>query len=82
MLSVQSRDGIAYAVASVHLARAVFDRFRAYLVGESDGVPKDADWAAAISGIDGETLRALARRMAASRTMISVSSARVSVNEV
>ena len=50
-----------------------FDRFRAYLVGESDGVPKDADWAAAISGIDGETLRALARRMAASRTMISVS---------
>ena len=50
-----------------------FDRFRAYLVGESDGVPKDADWAAAISGIDGETLLALARRMAASRTMISVS---------
>ena len=26
LLSVQSRDGIAYAVASVHLARAVFDR--------------------------------------------------------
>ena len=50
-----------------------FDRFRAYLVGESDGVPKDADWAEAISSIDAETLRALARRMAASRTMISLS---------
>ncbi len=50
-----------------------FDRFCAYLLGESDGVPKDADWAAAISSIDANTLRALARRMAASRTMISVS---------
>jgi len=26
LLSVQSRDGVAYAVASVHLARSVFDR--------------------------------------------------------
>ncbi len=50
-----------------------FDRFRVYLTGESDGVPKNADWAAAISGIDAETLRGLARRMANSRTMISVS---------
>jgi biotin/methionine sulfoxide reductase len=50
-----------------------FDRFRAYLTGETDGVAKDADWAAAISGIDAETLRALARRMAATRTMISMS---------
>ena len=50
-----------------------FDRFRAYLTGEADGVAKDSDWAAAISGIDGDTLRALARRMAATRTMISLS---------
>jgi biotin/methionine sulfoxide reductase len=50
-----------------------FDRFRAYLTGETDGVAKDADWAAAISGIDADTIRALARRMAAMRTMISMS---------
>ncbi|MDA0664140.1 MAG: molybdopterin guanine dinucleotide-containing S/N-oxide reductase [Proteobacteria bacterium] len=50
-----------------------FDRFHAYLTGAADGVAKDADWAAAISGIDAGTLRALARRMAATRTMVSMS---------
>jgi biotin/methionine sulfoxide reductase len=50
-----------------------FDRFQAYLTGEADGVAKDADWAAAISGIDAGTMRALARRMAATRTMVSMS---------
>ena len=49
------------------------DIFRAYVMGESDGVAKDADWAASISGIDADVLRDLARRMAANRTMISVS---------
>ncbi len=59
--------------------RAFLDRYcvgfapvAAYLAGEPDGQPKDADWAAAISGIDAATIRALARRMAAARTMISV----------
>lgn len=47
--------------------------FLAYLTGESDGVPKDADWAAAISGLDSEDLRHLSRQMAASRTMLNVS---------
>ena len=50
-----------------------FGRFHDYLTGQSDGVAKDADWAAAISGIDAGTLRGLARRMAACRTMISMS---------
>lgn len=50
-----------------------FDKFLPYLMGDSDGQPKDADWAAAISGLDGETLRSLARRMAGSRTMITAS---------
>ncbi|MEE2970229.1 MAG: molybdopterin guanine dinucleotide-containing S/N-oxide reductase [Pseudomonadota bacterium] len=50
-----------------------FDRFRAYLFGEADGEPKDADWAAAISELDPEFIRDLARRMASKRTMISVS---------
>ena len=50
-----------------------FERVRAYVMGESDGQPKDADWAAAITGIPADTIRALARRMAANRTMISAS---------
>ncbi|BBK35210.1 dimethylsulfoxide reductase [Allostella sp. ATCC 35155] len=49
-----------------------FERFRPYLMGETDGQPKDAGWAAGISGLDAETIRGLARRMAARRTMISV----------
>ena len=50
-----------------------FERFHPYLLGEADGQPKDADWAAAISGLDADTLRALARRMAAKRTMLCLS---------
>jgi biotin/methionine sulfoxide reductase len=49
-----------------------FDRVRPYLLGEADGVAKDAGWAAAICGIDAGTIRDLARRMAATRTMIAV----------
>ena len=50
-----------------------YETFRAYLMGEADDEKKDADWAARISEIDAETIRGLARRMAAARTMISVS---------
>ena len=50
-----------------------FDRFAAYLLGEVDGRAKDAGWAAPITGIDAETIRALARRMARSRTLITAS---------
>jgi len=49
-----------------------FERFEPYLTGESDGVPKDADWAGAITGLPGEAIRSLARRMAAQRTMITL----------
>lgn len=49
-----------------------FERFRDYLLGQGDGVAKSADWAAAISEVPAEALRALARRMAKSRTFISV----------
>src|SRR6266852_1910090 len=34
--------------------------YRAYLLGETDGVPKTPEWAAAITGVPAETLRALA----------------------
>ena len=50
-----------------------FERFRPYLLGETDGQPKSADWAAEICALPAETIRALARRMAANRTLISVS---------
>ncbi len=50
-----------------------FERFEAYLLGKTDGRAKDADWAAPITGIESETIRALARRMARSRTLITAS---------
>jgi len=50
-----------------------YERFEAYLLGKTDGIAKDADWAGSICGIRAETIRALARRMARSRTLISVS---------
>lgn len=50
-----------------------YERFRAYLLGESDGVRKDANWAARITGIGANTIQTLARRMAGGRCLISVS---------
>ena len=50
-----------------------FDAFEPYLTGASDGTPKTAEWAAAISGLEADTIRNLARRMAAGRTMIATS---------
>jgi len=50
-----------------------FERFREYLVGDKDGVPKDAEWAERISSIAASEIRALARRMAAARTLVTVS---------
>ncbi len=49
-----------------------FEKFLPYLLGQSDGQPKDAHWAAEQTGLEAEAIRALARRMAAGRTMISV----------
>jgi len=50
-----------------------FEKFLPYLMGETDGQPKDADWAADICGLSPDTLRTLARRMAATRTLITTS---------
>jgi biotin/methionine sulfoxide reductase len=48
-----------------------FERVLPYLTGATDNQPKDADWAAEITGISAETIRSLARRMAATRTLVT-----------
>lgn len=50
-----------------------FERFADYLTGATDGIPKDAAWAAPLTEVPADTIRALARRMARSKTVISVS---------
>jgi biotin/methionine sulfoxide reductase len=50
-----------------------FERVQRYVMGESDGQPKNAEWAAAICGVPADTIRSLARRMAATRSMVSAS---------
>ena len=50
-----------------------FERFRPYLMGESDGQPKSPEWAARFAESTAETIRALARRMASTRTLITLS---------
>ncbi|ORL29946.1 molybdopterin oxidoreductase [Prescottella equi] len=47
-------------------------RFESYLLGIDDGVPKTPEWASALSGVPAEQIRTLARRMAAGRTMVTV----------
>lgn len=49
-----------------------FPKIRDYILGKDDGQAKDANWAQAQSGIEADTIRDLARKMAASRTMICV----------
>lgn len=50
-----------------------YDRFERYLLGLDDGVPKSPQWAAPICGLDADDLTALARQMAAHRTIVTVS---------
>jgi trimethylamine-N-oxide reductase (cytochrome c) len=47
-----------------------FDRFTEYLTGKADEQAKSPEWAAPITEMPAATIRALARRMAKSRTML------------
>jgi len=47
-----------------------FDKFRSYLLGESDGQPKTAKWAAAICDLDTAVIKTLAHSMVKNRTML------------
>ncbi len=49
-----------------------FDRFLPYLTGDSDGQPKTPEWASQLCGVTAEQIRDLARRMAKTRTFITV----------
>ncbi len=48
-----------------------FDRLERYILGLDDGQPKTPEWAASLSEIAADDIRALARRMAAKRTLIN-----------
>jgi biotin/methionine sulfoxide reductase len=73
--------GIAHTLVSEELHdRAFLDRFcvgykifEAYLLGRSDGQPKDADWASTICGLPADEITALARRAAGRRTLVTCS---------
>jgi biotin/methionine sulfoxide reductase len=72
---------LAYVLATDGLAdRGFLDayctgypRFERYLLGTDDGVPKSPEWASRICGLPANTLAVLARRMAAGRTLVTVS---------
>jgi len=73
--------GLAHTLATDRLHDRAFlarycegyEAFEAYLLGSSSGVPRDATWAASVTGIPADTIVALARRMAAQRTLVTTS---------
>ncbi|SJZ84038.1 trimethylamine-N-oxide reductase TorA [Consotaella salsifontis] len=48
-----------------------FDKFLPYLMGESDGTPKTAEWASEICGVPADKIKELARLFASKRTMLA-----------
>ena len=72
--------GLAHTLVAAGLHdRAFLDRycvgwpvFEAYLMGRSDGQPKDARWAASITGIAADGIMRLAHRLAGKRTLVVV----------
>ena len=73
--------GIAHTLVGAGLHdRAFLDRycvgwpvFENYLMGRSDGVPKAAAWAAAITGVAADAIAGLAHRLAGKRSLVVVS---------
>ncbi len=72
--------GLAHTLLVENLANREFlDRytfgagiFESYVLGTSDGLPKDAEWASTRCQIPADEIRQLARRMAAVRTLVTV----------
>jgi len=73
--------GLAYVLEDEGLVNTDFidnntvgyDIFREYLTGKSDNQPKTPQWASDVCGIEANTITALAKKMAATRTLITVS---------
>ncbi len=57
-------------VAFINLYTSGFETFRAYVMGEKDGIAKDALWASHITGIPPQAIVDLAREMATKKTFI------------
>lgn len=49
-----------------------FEAWADYLLGRSDGIVKDADWAAPLAGVPAARLRALAGELVATRSLVNV----------
>jgi biotin/methionine sulfoxide reductase len=72
---------LGYVLATEGLADRAFletyctgyPQFERYLLGLDDGVAKSPEWAAALSGLPADAIASLARRMAAHRTLVTVS---------
>ena len=73
--------GIAHALVAEHLEDRRFlaryctgyERFERYLQGRDDGQPKSPEWAAPICGVDAADIRALARQLAGTRHLLTMS---------
>ncbi len=50
-----------------------YPEFEGYVTGRTDGLRKDAQWAARITGVPAEVIEQLARRMASTRTLVNTS---------
>ena len=50
-----------------------YEKFRPYLLGETDGQPKDAVWASALCGVPVADILALAEKLTKGRVLISMS---------
>ena len=48
-----------------------FEKFKEYVLGKEEGIPKTPEWAARITGIPAMTIKALAREWASKRTTIA-----------
>jgi biotin/methionine sulfoxide reductase len=48
-----------------------WEKLEAYLLGLSDGTPKTPQWASALCGVPGDTIRDLARRLAGTRSFLT-----------
>ena len=67
-LVVNDRHDSAFLATHCH----GWEQLHAYLLGKSDGVAKSATWAAGITGLDADTIVALALEMASKRTCVNV----------